>query len=79
MLGEANTTNNYKIRLRQHRDLGLEIENRGWPGSQVKTRWSEGTWAKMSPPHHPLLHNAEAADFISLVTPRLKPLTHKCG
>ena len=71
-MGEEETTNNYKTTLRQHRNLGLEIENTGWPESQVKTRWSEGTWAKMSPPHHSLLQKAEVADFISLLTSRVE-------
>ena len=52
----------------QYRDLGSEMENTRWPGSPVKTTWSEGTWdkltAKMSPPLHSLLKNAEVADFI---------------
>lgn len=43
--------------LRQHRGLGLGLENTGCPRSHVKTRWSDVD-GKMSPPLHSLLKNA---------------------
>lgn len=39
---------------RQHRGLGLGLENTGCPRSHVKTRWSDAD-GKMSPPLHSLL------------------------
>lgn len=54
---------------------GLELRNRRhhWPGSQVKTRWSEGIQCKlmeiMPPPFNSLVKNPEVgACFISLPT-----------
>lgn len=50
-------------------ELWPRMENTRWPGSQVKTRWAEGTWkkltAKMSTLLQSPLENTEVADFIS--------------
>ena len=53
--------------LKQHRDLGLEMENTWRSGSQVKNRWLEGTQNRQHP-STPYSKTQKWLFFLSLLT-----------